>query len=224
MRSSKFIFVCLALAFLGPAVANSTNTIVPLANPHDIYGNCVVANGVGTSTVYICLLNPVNPAFGQAGERAVEFVGGFECRFVPTSNVSITSVTFPVFSIDVGTGDSHIVGYTVPVPVGESSAGPVVVLATVEVVFAGGGIAVEGAQTKSPVFCEGASGSFSVREAIPFSSVEGLPSYLDAEDLDDPIVAATCEDGFHTSCSVLFLEGTVSNDASAWGSIKSMYR
>ena len=208
------------------ALAQTENVFLLAVEPQGM-DNCLITQEGLASVAYLCLWNPVNPNFGQDGVREVEFVGGFECRFWVVGNVTILGLDYPVMSVDVGSSGSHIVGFSEPVPVTVTAYGSVVVLATIEVLY-GGRKNVEGATNevfvKSPVYCEGAGAELYVGEALPHSSVEGLPAYLDAEDFDDPIVGATCTTDLGSNYSLLFLEGTVSAQAGTWESIKSMYR
>ncbi|MBU8922523.1 MAG: hypothetical protein KOO63_11955 [Bacteroidales bacterium] len=204
------------------AAAQLENQLFLAVDQQNYFEQCPYVQVGQVFSASLVLVNPINPSFCQEGSRPVDFVGGFECRLYSTSNVEVLGFTFPVFSIDVGSTGSHFVGYSEPVPVQESNYGRMVVLATVEVRYVGQTVS-EAKSTvpvpKSPQPCQGATGAMYLGEARPFSSIEGVPAYVDADDLENALVAADCTYG-----EMLFIEKAVSTEGKTWEQIKAMYR
>jgi len=191
-------------------------SLVVDSSAHDYNCTRVFENGV--ATLELGVFSPVNPSFGDIGERAVTHLGGFECKLVPHEGVTILAVHFPVPAIDVGLNGSLKVGFGEPLPV---SANLKTTLATIDVLFGG--------DTSFPVPEEPILRCYmefntwiQVTEAYP-ASIPGFAAFLDADDPDDPLVAATVNPGPDFMFTLL-QDPEVATDAGSWEKIKAIYR
>jgi hypothetical protein len=198
-----------------------------IAASADPFDYCLHTSANQISTVYLCLGGLVNPDFGDIGPRPVQFVGGFECRFGSSRNVEVLGISFPVPATSVELNGSYMVAYSEPVPVVEDGSMPVAVLASIEVLYTGRLTSVIDAEepiTKSPQYCDNPTGEVYAAEPLDFSSIEGFPSYIDAEDPADPLIAGCCSYGDRDYFRLLFMETIVAAPSDSWGAVKAMYR
>ena len=180
---------------------------------------CIYGPGMQVYTAQLFILDPVNPEFDGGGTHPVSWIGGFECRMVVEGDATLLGWQFPVDAINAGTNGNTVVGFAEPVPVIDGMA----LVATLEF-FLGNPGGDTGELKSSPQPCDLATGFIYLLPTRPASSIEGMLAYLDADDLDDPLVGANSywmrEDGL-----VMLLEPyPVDVEEQSWGGIKALYR
>lgn len=220
----KVIIIALLSATLlvpGMSLAQLDN-IIGITNSDYYLDNCLVGPEGQVYTVHLILVNPVNLDFGAGEVRAVENVGGFECKLTATGSASILAKRFPVPSIDVGQAGSLIVGFSEPVPV---NAEGYAFLAEVDVLLAPDGDPLQAFSLvkASPVPCDSSTGFLYLNPAYP-PSITGSLAYLDADDPDDQLVAATWMSPWDDYPSFMLEPSIVATDARTWDSVKAIYR
>ncbi len=222
MRRNTFVLATTIIVCLFAAVgsAGPWDNLIHLASPNHHYVWCLEGADGNVHTVAVYLDDPVNPAFAGSGSRPVAFVNGFECKLGLSPTLQLVGVRYPVPAINVGTGNSLVVGYSEPIPVASADEGTI--LALIDYVYVGdSGVATAGelpVLALSPGPCDGAIAYMGLAPADR-PSIAGAVAYLDAEDSDDPIVVAiTTDAGFYV------LPTSVPNTSSSWGGVKSLYR
>lgn len=184
---------------------------------------CLGGTNPVDNVLYLVVEDPINPDFESSGSRPVQQINGFECALVDWGNFRVLSVQYPVPAVNIGSTANQVVGYSVPIPV--VSGGPTI-LATITFAILpptksqASNRADVGA--KSPLPCSTATDGlfFAITER---PSIVGSMAYLDAEDTNDPLVAATTWNGFDQP-AFLVEPWAVATDNQSWGSVKSLYR
>jgi len=220
----RLVFLLLAGAILlwasAPFAQGFTNLMgVTVDNPIS-FEWCILGPGLQVYTAHLYIQDPVNPDFGTGGgESPVSWINGFECRVWAEGFATILGWSFPVNAIDAGTNGNTVVGFAEPVPVIDGRA----IVATLDI-FLGNPAGSLVKSKNSPVPCDGANGFIHMAPTRPASSIEGMISFLDADDLDDPLVGAT-NYWVGTEEIVLMLQAEVVGvDQQSWGGIKALYR
>lgn len=218
----KALMIVLAGAVLlgtSPLFAQLDSNLMGLTSNSDYFEWCVFGPGMQVYTAHVYIQNPVNPGFDGGGSQPVNWINGFECRFVAEGDVTLLGLHFPVDAIDAGTNGNTVVGFAEPVPV----VGGTALLATLEMFLHTPGS--EPADLKrSPLPCDGATGFVYMLPTRPTSSIEGVMAYLDADDPDDPLVAAYNAWGFPEGLALLLEVVPVATEQQTWGTIKTLYR
>ena len=107
----RLILLLLAGAILlwaTAAFAQQTN-LIGLSPDNGWSDFCVFGPGNQVYTVYVYILNPVNPDF-QGGSNPVSWINGFECRVWVEGGAILLGWHFPVNAIDAGTNGNTVVG------------------------------------------------------------------------------------------------------------------
>ena len=207
----------LMLASTSFAQTGPTNLMGLSAN-HDWQDWCAFGPGFQVYTTYLYIENPVNPDF-MGGSHPVSWIGGFECRLWIEGDANVLAWSFPVDAINAGTNGNTVVGFAEPVPVTDGW----VVVATLEI-FLGYGTPVLEGEKSSPLPCDYPTAMVRMAPTRPASSIEGMVSFLDADDPDDPLVGATV-DWIYVEEVVLLMESYgVAVENQTWGGIKAIYR
>jgi len=184
---------------------------------------CLSSTSPVDNILYLVVENPINPDFESSGSRPVQQINGFECALVDWGNFRVVSVQYPVPSINIGSTSNQVVGYSVPIPV--ISGGPTILATITFAILPPTKSQLNkrvDAVAGSPLPCETATdGVFFAPTERP--SIVGSMAYLDAEDTDDPLIAATTWNGFDQP-AFLVEPWTVATENQSWGSIKSLYR
>ena len=215
MRIRIFLVVALFACAGTAALADGFLSLVEYSSAHDF--DCAVVYSGTIRTLELGLVEPVNPSFGDVGERAVTSVGGFECKLIPHEGVTILGVAFPVAAIALDINGGMSVGFSEPVPVATNDK---TVLATVVVQFSDETSFSLPQEPTLPCYLE-YNTWIQITETNP-ASIAGSVSFLDADDPDDPLVAATCNEGPDYRFDLLM--ALVDDQTSSWGAVKSLYR
>ncbi len=162
----------------------------------------VETNGMGTHSLYLILISPVNNDFDGGSVQNVSIVGGFECAITPASGDAILSATYPSMAINAGTLTNQIVGFTYGQPVDSRQT---VNLATFEVLTMG----------NNP---EGYKLSPTAYASLPNSM-----AYLDFLDPGNSLVDMAPISGSHDRPVFTFGNYDITEQQS-WDSVKSLYR
>lgn len=220
MKKLKFLLLVGAILMLAAASFAQTGptNLMGLSAQRGWADWCVFGPGMQVYSAYLYVQDPVNPDF-QGGSRPVAWINGFECRLWIEGDATVLGWTFPVNAIDAGTNGNTVVGFAEPVPVTDGRA----VLATVDLFLGFGTSGVVGSD-KSPLPCDQPTALVHMAPTRPTSSIEGMMSFLDADDPDDPLVGAYL-DFLNAEDVALLLEAEVVGvETHAWGGIKALYR
>jgi|GEM_PF-1917231 len=216
MKSQIALTITLLLLAAPQTQAEGLISLVVDSSAHDY--NCSTVYENATATLELGIFQPVNPSFDDLGARAVTHIGGFECKLVPHEGVTILAVHFPVPAIDTGLNGGLHVGFGEPLPV---TVGGKTTLATIDVLFGG--------ETSFPIPAEmtlpcylGFNTWIEVTEAYP-ASIPGFAAFLDADDTDDPLVAADVNAG-PDFMFTLVQDPEVATEKESWEAIKAIYR
>jgi len=108
-----------ALSLLAPSTgfAEATNILSLYADEAGTE-NTLTMSPYSQVDIYLVVTNPYN----TIRDSAIEFLGGVEFAVPAPTNAIVLSWTWPVDVTDVGTGDSHIVGFGQSLPVVDGSA------------------------------------------------------------------------------------------------------
>jgi hypothetical protein len=199
------------------AFAQQTN-LIGLSPDNGWSDFCVFGPGNQVYTVYVYILNPVNPDF-QGGSNPVSWINGFECRVWVEGGAILLGWHFPVNAIDAGTNGNTVVGFAEPVPVVDGRA----IVATLDIFLEYPG-AVQVDPQGSPLPCDGATAYVFMAPTRPTSSIDGRMAFLDADDPDNPLVAADLDDYWTEDIALLMEARPVDVDQQTWGGIKALYR
>jgi hypothetical protein len=224
MKRTLLITVLLvALAFNAAA---DTNFMGLSAFPPDYWLEpCVEGPGQQVYNVYLFIYNPVNPDFGTAGEsRVVQNINGFECRVWAEGDATILDWHFLVDAIDAGTNGNTVVGFAEPVPV----TGIATIIATLDIFAANpsdNSAAMIGDLKSSPMPCDEPTAFVNMAPTRPTQSIEGTMAYLDADDPDDPLVAAYILPFYNYNDVIMAIQTyPVDTEDQTWGAVKALYR
>jgi len=213
MQMKKLTISVWALAALSLMMVSSGYAVNPnqLGIYTDASGDPATANFTATPNVpfmaYLVLTNPVNHSYdgGADTNEPITMVNGFECRVtMPSTNTFfVLDTTYPVQSLDLGAGPSHVVGFNANVMVTGNS----LVLCTWEIMV-----------TNTDTFNIFMGPS-------QFPSIAGKMAILDAGDAQDPLSAVYVSTG-DTSIPVFSVNGTdaVAVDNESWGGVKALFR
>ena len=225
MKLTKIFLIFLLIGLWGmPSVgAAQDNTFWLSSHPFDFWSSCIQGAANQTYTVSFYVDSPVNPDFDASGSRSVESINGFEFKAIFAGNLAITGVTYPVPAINIGTDTNYVVGFSQPITV---VAGEPTLLATFEVFMGSwqtGELEILSPETSgSPLPCDVPHGAvYLVTTDRP--SIAGTMAFLDADDPDDPLVAASSAAG----ADYPDLRGEiigVATEGSNWGTLKALYR
>jgi hypothetical protein len=185
--------------------------------------DCLMGPGDQVYTLYIYLENPVNPSYDGAQVHPVTEIGGFECKLTATEDAILLDRRFPVDAIDVGQGDTMIVGFGQPVPV---DAEGVAVVAEIDVFLGAGDGAPKSppGEKASPLPCDSANAFLWMDPAYP-PSIPDHMAYLDANDPDnDPLVPAFRRYSYEDWPDFMMESTTVASESSTWDGVKAIYR
>ena len=213
--------ILLGVMFLAPTslFAQGPTNLMGLTAETDWLNWCIEGPAFQIYTAHLYVRNPVNPAYDGGTERAVAWINGFECRVWIEGDAQVLEWHFPVDAIDAGTGGNTMVGFAEPVPV----TGDLAFLATVEI-FLGSAAQRLSLDKNSPLPCDEATALVHMAPVNPYPSIPGELAYLDADDPDDPLVAATAE-WVVPEDIVMLLEATpVYVSEKPWGDVKALYR
>ena len=184
--------------------------------------DCGNDTGLPVYTVMLYVHNPVNPDFEALGSRPVQQIDGFECALVEWGNLRLLGAQFPVPAINVGTTANLVVGYSVPIPVVSDG---LTILATISYAMLPPSVNQAGisetVETASPQPCDFATSGLYLAPT-QFPAIVGSLAYLDADDTNDPLVAASPYSYDYPSFRVD--QWPVATEQQSWGSIKSLYR
>lgn len=224
MKRTLLIAVLLgALAFNAAA---DTNYMGFSSFPPDYWlSPCVEGPGQQVYNVYLFIYNPVNYDFGTGGEsRVVQNINGFECRVWAEGDATILGWHFLVNAIDAGTEGNTVVGFAEPVPV----TGIATIIATLDIFAAnpsGKSAEMTGDLKSSPQPCEEPTALVYMAPTRPTQSIEGTMAYLDADDPDDPLVAAYVYPVYYgTDLAMAIQTYPVDTEDQTWGAVKALYR
>lgn len=214
---AQTITICLLLALTSTiAEAGGQISLANYTSAHD--ASCWYQHANTIQTIELGLVNAINPSFGSSGERAVTNVSGFECKLIPHEGVTILAVNFPVPAIDVGRNGGMVVGFSEPIPV---VPGGKTILATVDVFF-GGDTSFPLLDQPTSLCYMGYNTWIQVTETFP-ASIEGSVAFIDADDPDDPLVAAFYNPD-HDLRIYLLKDPSVATEINTWGQVKAIYR
>ncbi|MEN8006380.1 MAG: hypothetical protein ABFS42_05160 [Candidatus Krumholzibacteriota bacterium] len=202
-----------------PFAQGSTNLMGLAAEP--IWAEwCIEGPGHQVYQAYLYIQNPVNPDFGTGGgENPVSWINGFECRLWIEGDATVVGWSFPVDAIDAGTNGNTVVGFAQPVPVVDGRA----IVATLDIFLGNPGKNVV-LSKQSPTPCDQATALVHLSPTRPASSIEGMMSYLDADDPVDPLVGAVPFWAIPEDIVLLLEAQVVDVEQQAWGGIKALYR
>lgn len=218
MKRLLLLFLAGAILLWGATAVAQPANLIGLSPESDWSDYCVFGPGNQVYTVYVYILNPVNHDF-QGGERPVSWINGFECRVWVEGAAILLGWQFPVDAIDAGLDGNTVVGFAEPVPVVEGRA----IVATLDFFLEyPGAVSIE--PTASPLPCDGATAYVHMAAIRPTPSIEGKMAFLDADDPDDPLVAAELELAIPEDIALLMEARPVDVDQQAWGGIKALYR
>lgn len=188
----------------------------------DYIDRCLYGPGQQIYTAYLFIYDAVNPDFGTGESRVVENIHGFECRLWTEGEATILGWHFLVNAIDAGTNGNTVVGFAEPVPV----TGIATIIATVDI-FAGNPAQnsddLAEKMKSSPMPCDYPTAIINMAPTRPTSSIEGFMAYLDADDPDDPLVAAYQFDP-QSDMTLQVQTYPVDTEDRAWGGVKALYR
>jgi hypothetical protein len=211
------ILLCLSSASSADIYDNKNIITIkpdPYSSAHDFDCWNMQENTVRTLTLY--LHQPVNYDFNGGQEREVTNVWGFECRLELTEGLTILDWYFPVPSINVGTGNTLVVGYSVPLPVVDG----VVELATFDILFGDADFELPDYGT-GPCYLHANTSVFIGPTEIP--AIPGSTAYVDYDDTGNNLVAGiTAED--YDFRFLLTKEDPVDTEDHTWGAMKALYR
>ena len=225
MKLTKIFLIFLLIGLWGmPSVgAAEDNTFWLSGHLSDVWASCIQGAENQTYTVPFYVENPVNPDFDASGSRSIENISGFEFKAIIAGNLAITGVTYPVPAINIGTDPNYVVGFSQPVAV---VAGEPTLLATFEI-FMGSW------QTGEPEIVIPETSGSPLPCDVPFGvvylvttdrpSISGTMALLDADDPDDPLVAALSAAGVDYPDLRMEIVG-VATEGSNWGTLKALYR
>ncbi len=223
MKQTLLITVFLvALAF---NAAGDTNFMGLSAFPPDYWLEpCIEGPGQQVYNVYLFIYNPVNPDFGTGESRAVQNINGFECRVWAEGDATILGWHFLVNAIDAGTNGNTVVGFAEPVPV----TGMTTVIATLDIFASnpsGNSAEMPGKLKNSPMPCDEPTAFVNMAPTRPTQSIEGTMAYLDADDPDDPLVAAYLYPVYSYNDIIMAIQTyPVDTEDQTWGAVKALYR
>ena len=218
----KALMILLAGAVLlgtSPLFAQAYPNGMGLAAESSYFDYCVYGPGMQVYIVYVFIDNPVNPDFDGGGSNPVSWINGFEGRFVAEGDATLLGMHFPVNAIDAGTNGNTVVGFAEPVPVVDGRA----IVATLEI-FLQSPVGGPDEVKRSPQPCDAATGFVYIFPTRPTSSIEGKLAYLDADDPDDPLVAAQVWLGWEDGLALVLEVVPVATEQQTWGTIKTLYR
>lgn len=222
-----FLTMSLILVAAGTATAQTYTQNTLGLDSGTVYGEwCVYGPSMTVYTVSLVLHEPVNPDFdGTGAGQPVTNVGGFECRLWGEGDVDILDVRFPVNAINAGTeDDEQIVGFAEPVPVVDGIA----VLALVDVFLWMPGtkpVPQEWQDKASPLPCDNYNATLSMAPLRGTPSIADKMAFLDADDPQDPLVAADNSLIWFEGDVELLLEAMiVETEDQSWGTMKALYR
>lgn len=220
MKRLLFLFLAgamLMMVSISFAQMQPTNLMGLSAKPEWI-DFCAFGPGFQVYTTYLFIQNPVNPDF-MGGSHPVSWIGGFECRLWIEGDANVLAWNFPVDAINAGTNGNTVVGFAEPVPVTNGWA----VVAILDI-FLGYGIPVLEGEKGSPLPCDDPTAIVRMAPTRPASSIEGMVSFLDADDPDDPLVGATVLSAYLEEVVLLMESYGVDVENQTWGGIKAIYR
>jgi hypothetical protein len=216
-RLLLFLLTGAILLWATAAFAQPTN-VMGLSSDNGFADYCVFGPGNQIYTVWVYIQDPVNPDF-QGGEQPVSWINGFECRVWIEGAAILLGWHFPVDAIDAGLNGNTVVGFAEPVPVVDGRA----IVASLDIFLEYPG-AVQLEPQASPLPCDGATAYVLMAPTRPTSSIDGSMAYLDADDPDNPLVAAQLADFWTEDIALLMEAQPVDVDRQAWGGIKALYR
>ncbi len=219
------LLITVLLGVLAFNAAGDTNFMGLSAYPPDYWLEpCVAGPGQQVYTVYLFIYNPVNPDFGTGESRVVENIHGFECRVWAEGDATILGWHFLVNAIDAGTNGNTVVGFAEPVPV----TGIATIIATLDILASnpsGNSADMTGGLKSSPMPCDEPTALVYMAPTRPTQSIEGTMAYLDADDPDDPLVAAYLYPVYGYNDVIMAIQTyPVDTEDQTWGAVKALYR
>jgi hypothetical protein len=162
----------------------------------------VEINGVGTHSLYLVLMSPVNNDFDGGSIQEVSMVGGFECYITPASGDVVLNTTYPLVALNVGDTANQVVGFSSGLPVNSSQ---MITLATFQVLSMGNN---PDGYRLSPA---------------NYPSLPNSMAYVDSQDPDNNLVDMAPTSGSHDRPVFTFGDFTV-DEQQSWDNVKSIYR
>ena len=198
--SRPLLFLVIVAVAAAPVLATDNTLGLYYDTSASIAEIDISANSI--QSLYLILLNPVNEDYDGGGIRDVGYIGAFECAVEPPGGDVLLGVSFPVFTVNVGSTDNIVAGYGTPISVSSERSA---VLATFNVMTMG----------NNPV-------GYRLLPTV-ISTHDNTMAYLDAEDPDDEVVDMVPVSGSHDLPVFTFGDYTIEEDA-RWGGVKALYR
>lgn len=218
MRRLILLFLAGAILLWAAAALAQPTNLIGLASDNGWWDYCVYGPGNQVYTVLVYIQNPVNPDF-LGGQHPVSWINGFECRVWVEGGAILLGWNFPVNAIDAGTNGNTVVGFAEPVPVVDGRA----IVATLEI-FLEYPTGESALTVTSPLPCDYATAFVRMAPTRPTASIEGKMAYLDADDTDNPLVAAELNMVYPEDYALFMEAQPVDVDQQTWGGIKALYR